>query len=156
MPYTQPSQRSPLSSGPASNARSRRSSCLSGQFTTTPPESQGSQVPKLPRSTLPCHRHMLAVKTTSFVSDSNAGTTSPSTADGERNASGLHLNASLRRSPPPVTDESHKPTGVIPESAQNSSDDQKSTKPMRRQMEKPAELQVAIRTVGQQIGRAHV
>lgn len=70
--------------------------------------------------------------------------------DRERNS--LQHNVNLRKSPPPVTDESKLPSGVIlspPESAQNSSDDEELTKPRGRQIEKLSELQAAIRNIAQ-------
>lgn len=69
--------------------------------------------------------------------------------DRERNS--LQHNVNLRKSPPPVTDESKLPSGVIlspPESAQNSSDEE-SGKPRGRQIEKLSELQAAIRNIAQ-------
>ncbi|OBT60975.1 hypothetical protein VE03_09636 [Pseudogymnoascus sp. 23342-1-I1] len=70
----------------------------------------------------------------------------------DRERSSLQHNVNLRKSPPPVTDESKLPTGVIlspPESAQNSSDDEESAKPRGRQIEKLSELQAAIRNIAQ-------
>ncbi|KFY71943.1 hypothetical protein V499_07915 [Pseudogymnoascus sp. VKM F-103] len=148
MPYTPPSQRSPASSGPSSPATSRRGSCLPGQPV---PSSPVSQRPELPRSAsyLTRHRRTPSVKSASFVTNDGADTALPMT-DRERNS--LQHNLNLRKSPPPVTDESKLPSGVIlspPESAQNSSDDEESEKPRGRQIEKLSELQAAIRNLAQ-------
>ncbi|KFY36573.1 hypothetical protein V495_07772 [Pseudogymnoascus sp. VKM F-4514 (FW-929)] len=148
MPYTPPSQRSPASSGPSSPAASRRGS-LPGQPV---PSSPVSQRPELPRSAsyLTRHRRTPSVKSASFVSNDGADSVPPTMTDRDR--SSLQHNVNLRKSPPPVTDESKLPTGVIlspPESAQNSSDDEESGKPRGRQIEKLSELQAAIRTIAQ-------
>lgn len=148
MPYTPPSQRSPASSGPSSPSTSRRGSFLPGQPV---PSSPASQRPELPRSAsyLTRHRRTPSVKSASFVSNDGADSAVPMT---DRERSSLQHNVNLRKSPPPVTDESKLPTGVIlspPESAQNSSDDEESGKPRGRQIEKLSELQAAIRNIAQ-------
>lgn len=92
------------------------------------------------------------MKTTELV-DNKAEPTPPGTADADNEAtSTVHASASLRKSPPPVTDASQMPNGVVlspPESAQNSSDDEESEKERGRQLQKLAELQNAIRNIGQ-------
>ncbi|KFZ19537.1 hypothetical protein V502_03598 [Pseudogymnoascus sp. VKM F-4520 (FW-2644)] len=148
MPYTPPSQRSPASSGPSSPATSRRGSVLPGHPV---PSSPVSHRPELPRSAsyLTRHRRTPSVKSASFVSNDGADSALPMT---DRERSSLQHNVNLRKSPPPVTDESKLPTGVIlspPESAQNSSDDEESRKPRGRQIEKLSELQAAIRNIAQ-------
>ncbi|KFY07498.1 hypothetical protein V492_07090 [Pseudogymnoascus sp. VKM F-4246] len=148
MPYTPPSQRSPASSGPSSPATSRRGSFLPGQPV---PSSPDSKRPELPRSAsyLTRHRRTPSVKSASFVTNDGADSSLPMT---DRERSTLQHNVNLRKSPPPVTDESKLPSGVIlspPESAQNSSDDEESGKPRGRQIEKLSELQAAIRTIAQ-------
>lgn len=107
--------------------------------------------PELPRSAsyLTRHRRTPSVKSASFVSNDGADSTLPMT---DRERSSLQHNVNLRKSPPPVTDESQLPTGVIlspPESAHNSSDDEESKKPRGRQIEKLSELQAAIRNIAQ-------
>lgn len=149
MPYTPPSQRSPASSGPSSPSTSRRGSFLPGQ--PVPPSPASHQRPELPRSAsyLTRHRRTPSVKSASFVSNDGADSALPMT---DRERSSLQHNLNLRKSPPPVTDESKLPTGVIlspPESAQNSSDDEESRKPRGRQIEKLSELQAAIRNIAQ-------
>ena len=147
MPYTPPSSRSPAASNNSSPALSRRSSLLPGQPMVTSPTSSR---PDLPRSTsyLTRHRRTPSVKTTSLVE--NIEPTPPGTADREDDVSALHSSASLRKSPPPVTDRSQMPNGVVlspPESAQNSGDEE-DEKARGRQIEKLAELQAALQQIG--------
>lgn len=81
--------------------------------------------------------------TTLIPNNDGAGMTPPETADREKEASALHASPSLRKSPPPVTDRSQLPTGLIispPESAHNSSDDEESERGRKLR-----ELQAAIR-----------
>ncbi|ELR05386.1 hypothetical protein VC83_05792 [Pseudogymnoascus destructans] len=148
MPYTPPSQRSPASSGPSSPASSRRGSFLPGQPVPSSPVSQRLELPRS-ASYLTRHRRTPSVKSASFVAKDGADTRLPIT---DRERSSLQHNVNLRKSPPPVTDESKLPSGVIlspPESAQNSSDDEDSGKPRGRQIEKLSELQAAIRNIAQ-------
>ena len=79
--------------------------------------------------------------------------TPPGTADEEKNdTSSLICSTSLRQSPPPVTDDNHMPAGAVispPDSQQNSSDDEETKCSRGRQLENLAELQAAIRIIGQ-------
>jgi hypothetical protein len=63
----------------------------------------------------------------------------------------MSINRSLRQSPPPVTDEAKMPAGAVmspPDSKENSSEDEEEKEP-RRDIENLAELQAAIRIIGQ-------
>jgi hypothetical protein len=153
MPYTPPSQRSPAASTSSTPLGSRRSSYQSSQSFVTPAYSQR---PELPQSTsyLTRHRRTPSVKTATLTPEpEQVEPTPPGTADSERNGSNrLKTTGSLRRSPPPVTDESSIPTGAVlspPDSLQNSSDDEETDKPRGRELENLAELQAAIRVIGQ-------
>lgn len=149
MPYTPPSQRSPAASAPHSPNISRRSSYQPGQGSGPTASSR----PELPRSTsyLTRHRRTTSVKTASF--QPSLEPTPPGTADEEKNdTSSLICSTSLRQSPPPVTDDNHMPAGAVispPDSQQNSSDDEETKCSRGRQLENLAELQAAIRIIGQ-------
>jgi hypothetical protein len=93
------------------------------------------------------------VKTASFItSPTTSEPTPPGTADGADNdASRIKTNNSLRQSPPPVTDDTSIPSGAVlspPDSVQNSSDDEEG-KIRGRELSNLAELQAAIRNIGQ-------
>jgi len=93
------------------------------------------------------------VKTASFVSNpTTSEPTPPGTADSADNdASRIKANNSLRQSPPPVTDDTSIPSGAVlspPDSVQNSSDDEEG-KIRGRELSNLAELQAAIRNIGQ-------
>ncbi len=115
--------------------------------------SPNGQRPEIPRSTsyLTRHRRTPSLKTQQVVNNTHESElTPPSTAEGDA-VSSLHASASLRKSPPPITDASQMPSGAVlspPESVQNSSDEEEE-KERGRQMQKLAELQAAIRTIGQ-------
>jgi hypothetical protein len=149
MPYVPPTQRSPAASNPSSPNISRRSSLLPGQ-----PDSTATSRSELPRSAsyMRMHRRTPSVKTTTYVSHDGSEPSPPGTADREQNVAALNSNPSLRQSPPPVTDDIRLPTGVIlspPESTHGSSDEEEPEKKKGREIEKLAELQVAIRKIDQ-------
>ena len=150
MPYTPPSQRSPAASAPHSPNISRRSSHGQGQ-SLGPPVSANR--PELPRSTsyLTRHRRTPSVKTAVFAPSLES--TPPGTADKENDdTNNLKATGSLRQSPPPITDEKQIPPGAVispPDSAQNSSDDEDTKGSRGRELENLAELQAAIRIIGQ-------
>lgn len=152
MPYTPPSQRSPAASASTTPNSSRRSSYALAQPVGIPAQSTRSE---LPRSTsyLTRHRRTPSLKTASFTTSSTTETTPPGTADSEDNDSIRIKNTnSLRQSPPPVTDEASIPSGAVlspPDSVQNSSDDDED-KARGRNLSNLAELQAAIRNIGQQ------
>ncbi|KAM3067994.1 hypothetical protein ACMFMF_009361 [Clarireedia jacksonii] len=147
MPYTPPSHRSPAPSTDNSPAISRRSS-----YQSSP--GMHSQRPELPRSTsyLTRHRRTPSVKSNGF--QQNLEPTPPGTADSEKGhhdtTHTLSVSNSLRQSPPPVTDETKMPIGVVmspPDSAQNS--DEEDVVLRGRKLENLEELQAAIRVIEQ-------
>ncbi|KAF7908927.1 uncharacterized protein EAE98_006221 [Botrytis deweyae] len=148
MPYTPPSQRSPATSTTHSPAVSRRSSYQLNHPTPSPR-------PELPRSTsyLTRHRRTPSVKSTAFAPTLEP--TPPGTADGEKGPShdtnsSLIASSSLRKSPPPVTDETKMPIGVVmspPDSTQNSDEEDNGLR--GRKLENLEELQAAIRVIEQ-------
>ncbi|ESZ95801.1 carbohydrate-Binding Module family 21 protein [Sclerotinia borealis F-4128] len=146
MPYTPPSQRSPANSSSHSPAISRRSSYQQSHQTPTPR-------PELPRSTsyLTRHRRTPSVKSTTFATALEP--TPPGTADGEKGHdtnSSLTASSSLRQSPPPVTDETKMPVGVVmspPDSTQNSDEEDSGSR--GRKLENLEELHAAIRIIEQ-------
>jgi hypothetical protein len=153
MPYTPPSQRSPAASTSTTPNLSRRSS---SSYQTAQPFAAlpHSTRPELPRSTsyLTRHRRTPSVKTASFInSPTTSEPTPPGTADSEENdASRIKANNSLRQSPPPVTDDTPIPSGAVlspPDSLQNSDDE--GGKMRGRELSNLAELQAAIRNIGQ-------
>jgi Carbohydrate/starch-binding module (family 21) len=154
MPYTPPSQRSPAVSNSSTPPGSRRSSYQSNQSLVTSTHSKRAE---LPRSTsyLTRHRRTPSIKAATFTPEfEQVEPTPPGTADSEENGSNrLKTTGSLRQSPPPVTDESSIPNGAVlspPDSLQNSSDDEETDKPRgSRELENLAELQAAIRVIGQ-------
>ncbi|TVY18617.1 Protein phosphatase 1 regulatory subunit 3A [Lachnellula arida] len=169
MPYTPPSQRSPAVSTPHSPSLSRRSSYQPGHqhshshshsrshSHSLPGHSDHSVLlsprPELPRSTsyLTRHRRTASVKTAAFAPNP-IEPTPPGSADNEKGGkNGLNASASLRQSPPPVTDDSQIPTGAVispPDSTLNSSDDE-DTKDRGRELVNEAELRAAISTIEQ-------
>ncbi|TVY30104.1 Protein phosphatase regulatory subunit 3C [Lachnellula hyalina] len=165
MPYTPPSQRSPAVSTSHSPTLSRRSSIQGHQHShqyshshSHPAHSDHSLLslpsrPDLPRSTsyLNRHRRTPSVKTTAFAPNP-IEPSPPGSADNEKDVeNGLTASASLRQSPPPVTDDSQIPTNVVispPDSTLNSSDDEDS-KDRGRELVNEAELRAVIRTIEQ-------
>jgi hypothetical protein len=64
----------------------------------------------------------------------------------------LNTNRSLRQSPPPITDDNKMPAGAVmspPDSKENSSEDEDEKAMVSRDIENLAELQAAIRIIGQ-------
>ncbi|TVY46682.1 Protein phosphatase 1 regulatory subunit 3B [Lachnellula occidentalis] len=167
MPYTPPSQRSPAVSTPHSPNLSRRSSSEPGHqqshahshsHSHSHPGHSGQSLslpsrPDLPRSTsyLARHRRTPSVKSAAFAPNP-IEPTPPASADNEKDGEkSLNASTSLRQSPPPVTDESQIPTGVVispPDSTLNSSDDE-DAKGHGRELVNEAELRAAIRTIEQ-------
>ncbi|QSZ31495.1 hypothetical protein DSL72_001062 [Monilinia vaccinii-corymbosi] len=146
MPYTPPSHRSPANSTTHSPAHSRRSSYQSNYPAPSPRA-------ELPRSTsyLTRHRRTPSVKLTTFATAQDP--TPPGTADSEKGHdtnSSLTASSSLRQSPPPVSDESKMPIGVVmspPDSTQNSDEEDNGSR--GRRLENLEELQAAIRVIEQ-------
>lgn len=151
MPYTPPA-RSPANSTTHSEnpspAASRRSSYQQSHYTPAPR-------PELPRSTsyLTRHRRTPSVKSTAFAPTLDP--TPPGTADGEKGPSHdtnscLTASSSLRQSPPPITNETKMPIGVVmspPDSTQNSDEEDNGRR--GRNVENLEELQAAIRVIEQ-------
>ncbi|KAK6610379.1 protein phosphatase regulator [Botrytis cinerea] len=126
MPYTPPSHRSPATSTTHSPAVSRRSSYQLNHPTPSPR-------PELPRSTSYLTRHRHGEKGPSHDTNSS-----------------LIASSSLRKSPPPVTDETKMPIGVVmspPDSTQNSDEEDNGLR--GRKLENLEELQAAIRVIEQ-------
>jgi hypothetical protein len=154
MPYTPPSQRSPAASASTIPNLSQRSSYQLSQPVTIPHQSNRSE---LPRSTshLTRHRRTPSVVTASFTASPTAAElTPPGTADSADNESNkIEVSSSLRASPLSVTDETFMPSSAIlspPDSLQNSSDDDED-KSRGRKLTNLAELQAAIRNIGQHL-----
>lgn len=93
------------------------------------------------------------MKTAEFLKngiDNRVEQTPPGTADREDDVSALHYSASLRKSPPPVTDRTQMPNGVVlspPDSPQNSGDEEDTEKARGRTIEKYKELEAALRHI---------
>jgi hypothetical protein len=146
MPYTAPAQL-PL---PASSPDQPPSPSL--REVSTEPVSPSSRRPSLPRSfssTSYVHRHRrspsLSKPVSQFVVEGSGHIGSPSYTT-------VDPHASLRQSPPPVTN-SMIPTGVIispPESGANSSDDEETTSERRRGRVSLEKLDTAIRSLQQE------
>ncbi|KAI9815458.1 MAG: hypothetical protein M1827_002592 [Pycnora praestabilis] len=161
MPYTPPSQHSPVASTPQSPSISRSHSFVDTQPQTASSTVQSSRsgAPRITSSTSYLSRHRRTpsiTKSSSFaVAPSTPNTTPPGhgttqTTSEERGKSTQH--GSLRQSPSPVND-SLIPTGAVlspPDSSQNSSDDEDQSKKHRgRDLDNLAELQAAIRIIEQ-------
>ena len=158
MPYTPPSQQSPVASRsdtplPGRHlSHSKNSSLVNAGIPSTPR-------PGLPRSTssatyLHKQRRSPSAKSIGFATGDTSRDTSPSDVDSPvtKDEGNFAANGSLHQPPPPIN-KLYIPTGAIvspPDSAQNSSDDEKSTKRGRvRELENLAELQAAIRIIEQ-------
>ncbi|KAH8674299.1 putative phosphatase regulatory subunit-domain-containing protein [Xylariales sp. PMI_506] len=160
MPYTPPSHRSPASSAPSSPDSSRRSS-----FHGPHPHAghgAGSSRPALPRSASYLTKHRRTPSATVLTSPSVSATsmdiTPPGTSD---NLKGMvpshhHNSASVRQSPPPITDGKSMPAGAIisPPDSQSASEDEavvgeRANENRGRQIENLKELQDAISAIPQ-------
>ena len=158
MPYTPPSKQSPVASrsetpSPGrSLSHSRNHSAVNLGIHSTPR-------PELPRSAsstayLHKQRRSPSTKPVGFAADRTILDVSPREVELPiaKDEVKFGVNSSVRQSPPPVNKLSI-PTGAIlspPDSGQNSSDDEKSTKRGRvRELENLAELQAAIRIIEQ-------
>lgn len=115
MPYTPPSHRSPASSATVSPDVSRRSSITSGPK------------PSLPRSASYLSKHRRTPSATPSNTEAHATPSPPyGSSDEVKNAGNPPVSASLRKSPPPVTDDRGIPNGAIispPDSASSDSED---------------------------------
>ncbi|RFU71858.1 carbohydrate-binding module family 21 [Trichoderma arundinaceum] len=116
MPYTPPSHRSPASSATASPDVSRRSSITSGQK------------PSLPRSASYLNKHRRTPSATPATGETHSTPSPPyGSSDEVKNAGAAPVSASLRKSPPPVTDDRGIPNAAIispPDSASSDSEDE--------------------------------
>ncbi|KAL7791587.1 carbohydrate-binding module family 21 protein [Trichoderma ceciliae] len=116
MPYTPPSHRSPASSATASPDVSRRSSITSGQK------------PSLPRSASYLNKHRRTPSATPSAGETHSTPSPPyGSSDEVKNACAAPVSASLRKSPPPVTDDRGIPNAAIispPDSASSDSEDE--------------------------------
>ena len=160
MPYTPPSQQSPVASNPSSPTLSRAHS-YSRSLPQNNDHSIGSR-PGLPRSVssasyLHKHRRSPSHPTVpSLFKNQNVGSETPDSTSADeplvQQRPSLVGNSSVRQSPPPVNDLA-MPTGAVispPDSAQNSSDDEDAEKRGRtRKLENLAELQAAISAIEQ-------
>ncbi|KAI9872531.1 MAG: hypothetical protein M1830_001512 [Pleopsidium flavum] len=159
MPYTPPTQQSPIASRPESPSISRSQSYIKFQANSSSGPALRPDLPRSAASTSYLHKHRRSpsvTKSTSFGPDP--------TPDGQLLAKNAELmnetedrsklapNTSLRQSPPPVND-SLMPIGALmspPDSSQNSSDDEQNSRRRRgRELENLAELQAAIRIIEQ-------
>ena len=155
MPYTPPSQQSPVASRPDSPARSRNNSYTQSQQEANSSFGPASR-PNLPRSNsstsyLSRHRRSPSVtKETSFAAPPSTPDASPDNIE----AGGQAASGRLRQSPATV-DGTLIPTGSVispPDSLQSSSDDEPNSRKAKgrgRELENLAELQAAIRIIEQ-------
>ncbi|PTB58537.1 carbohydrate-binding module family 21 protein [Trichoderma harzianum CBS 226.95] len=114
MPYTPPSHRSPASSATASPDVSRRSSITSGQK------------PSLPRSASYLSKNRRTPSAPPAVESHSTPSPPYGSSDEVKNAGTPPVSASLRKSPPPVTDDRGIPNAAIispPDSASSDSED---------------------------------
>ncbi|KAH6607000.1 carbohydrate-binding module family 21 [Trichoderma cornu-damae] len=116
MPYTPPSHRSPASSATASPDVSRRSSITSGQK------------PSLPRSASYLSKHRRTPSAAPSAGEAHSTPSPPyGSSDEVKNVGTAPVSASLRKSPPPVTDDRGIPNAAIispPDSASSDSEDE--------------------------------
>ena len=163
MPYTPPSQHSPVVSKTTSPAPSRSQSFLKTHTPTTETTTTGPR-PGLPRSTgsssyLSKHRRSPSLKSAQETPQTPEEEDLSLRVEGVGetnhvafNANGnIDPNGSLRQSPPPVSN-LLIPTGATispPDSAQNSSDDDEPGRGRSRQLENLEELQQAISLIQQ-------
>ncbi|UKZ51116.1 hypothetical protein TrVGV298_004872 [Trichoderma virens] len=115
MPYTPPSHRSPASSATASPDVSRRSSITSGQK------------PSLPRSASYLSKNRRTPSAPPSVEAHSTPSPPYGSSDEVKNAGTPPVSASLRKSPPPVTDDRGIPNAAIispPDSASSDSEDE--------------------------------
>lgn len=155
MPYTPPTQQSPVASAPTSPVLSRKNSYSQSQQAASPTVSSATR-PNLPRSHsstsyLSKHRRSpSAPQSPSFAYSPATPDATPDDAEaGEQAASGR-----LRQPPSPVNGTLTPKDSVIspPESSPNSSDDERNARQAKgrgRELENLAELQAAIRIIEQ-------
>ncbi|KAI9799932.1 MAG: hypothetical protein M1825_004303 [Sarcosagium campestre] len=160
MPYTPPSQHSPLNSGRPTPSRSRSGNSVPKTGGLQPSQAPFSELPR-PNSTSYLSRHR---RTPSITESSSYFTTSPQSAtavgretDGAepavvRDGRSQRLNGRVQPSLV-TTNHNSKPSGAVlspPDSSQVSSDDDASPKRRRgRQLDNLAELQAAIKIIEQ-------
>ena len=160
MPYTPPSQQSPVASQPDTPPLSRSHSYFKNQkpttitTTTLPASSPRPGLPRSSASTAYLHKHRRSPSVAKSTGSADGNTTpdvSPRNAESDGQGS-FAPSGSLRQSPPPVN-ESAIPTGAVispPDSAQSSSDEEENMKRGRvRELSNLAELQAAIRFIEQ-------
>lgn len=139
MPYTPPSHRSPASSTSASPDASRRPSLQSGAR------------PSLPRSASYLSKHRRTPSVSAVSDGSSAPLTPQGTSEDLKGMAGVA--ASVRQSPPPMTDKNGMPKGAIispPESASSGSDDEEHSNATRgRHMDKMKDLRDAVSQIPQ-------
>lgn len=155
MPYTPPTQQSPVASAPNSPVLSRKNSYSQSQQAASPTVGSAAR-PNLPRSHsstsyLSKHRRSpSAPQSPSFAfSPATPDATPDNVEAGEQAGSG-----SLRHSPSPVNGTLTPKVSVIspPDSSPNSSDDERNARQAKgrgRELENLAELQAAIRIIEQ-------
>ncbi|KAI9831646.1 MAG: hypothetical protein M1826_003255 [Phylliscum demangeonii] len=159
MPYTPPAQHSPFSSASPTPAISRIHS-TTNVHAASGPASTGTGRPDPPRtpssaSYLSRHRRTPSLPQASkgpasahpTAADRHVKIQTEPAAERTRTTSG-----SVRQAPPPVSDAAMPPGAIMspPDSMQTSSDDEVSPKQMRgRRLDNLAELQAAIRNIGQ-------
>lgn len=139
MPYTPPSHRSPASSAPTSPDLSRRSS-----FHAT------ADRPSLPRSSSYLAKHRRAPSASSIHSHGTV-ISQPTPSATSVDLKGMASMASIRQSPPPVTDGRAMPNGAIisPPESQSNSDDDDLPEMRGRKIENLHELHAAISQIPQ-------
>lgn len=158
MPYTPPSQRSPVASRSESPSLCRSQSYFEGQqhLNSTLNTSSRPNLPRSASSTAYLHKHRRSpslTKSTTFT-----GPASPETSPSSGESVGLEgadistQISSLHKSPPPVEKFSILADAGLspPDSNQNSSDDEDQSRRGRaRELENLAELRAAIRIIEQ-------
>ncbi|CAM1505012.1 Fc.00g106490.m01.CDS01 [Cosmosporella sp. VM-42] len=140
MPYTPPSHRSPASSAPGSPDVSRRSSLQLGSR------------PNLPRSSSYLHKHR-RTPSAAAVSDGSVsvGTITPQGTSDDLQGMVTGAAASVRQSPPPMTDERGMPKQAVispPDSASSGSDDE-GPQIRGRKLERLKDLREAVSQIPQ-------
>jgi Carbohydrate/starch-binding module (family 21) len=165
MPYTPPSQQSPVSSKVNSPVLSRSSSYVGPSALELPAGRPGASLasPTLPRSASYMSKHRRTPSISSptanlrqYHSNTDRQSRIEKAAEASRSKDDLEMpqksSRSLHQSPLPVTGSQLMPTGTVispPDSSHNSSDEENSSHKRGRQLENLAELQEAIRIIEQ-------
>ncbi|KAI9741053.1 MAG: hypothetical protein M1834_002764 [Cirrosporium novae-zelandiae] len=157
MPYTPPSQQSPIATHLKTSDVGRLASQTRPKLEGSPIQNGGRR-PSLPRSassTTYLHKHRrspsISKPNTTFA-DSNTNEVKclgqyGSSPTASRRQSKTDVNGSLRQSPPPVSDSFIPPGALVspPDSTHSSSDDEENSRSRARELSSFAELEAAIK-----------